>query len=52
MYIYVCMYVLYVCIYKPVWIVAMGNGFPVHRGPVGSSLVRIASQAAVLPCTI
>jgi hypothetical protein len=40
---YVCMYVC-----KPVWKVAMVNGL---RGPLGWSLVRIASQAAVLPCT-
>ena len=45
--VHVCMYVC-----KPVWIVAMGNGFSVYRCPLGWSLVRIASHAAVLPCTI
>jgi hypothetical protein len=44
---HVCMYVcMYVC--KSVWIKAMGNGFSVHRGPLGWSLVRIASQASYL----
>jgi hypothetical protein len=37
---HVCMYVC-----KPVWIKAMGNGFSVHRCPLGWSLVRIASHA-------
>ncbi len=40
---HVCMYVC-----KPVWKKAMGNGFPVHRDPLGWSLVRIASQASNL----
>ena len=41
---------MYVC--KPVLIKAMGNVFPDHCGPLVWRLVRIASQAAVLPCTI